>query len=328
MPSARKAKSPHVATIRGAHRVDLRRRGMSGLYGSRTNHPPHTASVLSVVKLAPIAVLAALALTLTSAAPGQRDGRDAAVRAKSKPTPLLPAQRVVLQGIDAARARGALDKAAYRADRAIVNRAARLVRSLPGARAGVVAESLSQAAELAHRLTAARSLTVFGQLSVTSSHMARQNPPSPGTDVTDADGIVYRFFSGRGYVFHPLGNFVALNTAIGQKRTAAAQRLANALLERGTPLPDGAVGWEYCFDYGGGRAPWISGMAQATAAQGFSGTAMLVGGDTHRLLAAARAAYRAIPGRLTMKLAAGPWVRLYGFNSDVVLNAQLQSALS
>ena len=88
------------------------------------------------------------------------------------------------------------------------------------------------------------------------------------------------------------------------------------------------MGWEYCFDYGGGRAPWLSGMAQATAAQGFAGAALLPGADTARLKAAARGAYRSIPGRLTMRLSEGPWVRLYGFNSDIVLNAQLQTALS
>ena len=147
--------------------------------------------------------------------------------------------------------------------------------------------------------------------------------------MTDADGVVYRYFAGRGYVFHPLGNFAALNTDLGAGRTGAAQRLAERCsLSAASPLPGGGMGWEYCFDYGGGRAPWLSGMAQATAAQGFAATAALGGADAPRLRAAARGAYRAIPGRLAMRLSEGPWVRLYGFNSDIVLNAQLQSALS
>jgi D-glucuronyl C5-epimerase C-terminus len=276
------------------------------------------------VKLTPIVLFAVLALTLTAAAPGQRAARHAHARAK----PLLPAQRIALQGIDRAAARGWIDHRSAAADRATVNRAARLIRHLPFSRSRVVADSLSQAAALAHRLNAPRALIVFGQLAVTSSHLARANPPPSHTDVTDADGVLYRFFSGRGFEFHPLGNFAALNTDLGAGRTAAAKRLAEALADRGVPLPGGGMGWEYCFDYGGGRAPWLSGMAQAAAAQGFAGAALLPGADSRRLNAAARGAYRSIPGRLAMRLAEGPWVRLYGFNSDIVLNAQLQSALS
>ena len=48
--------------------------------------------------------------------------------------------------------------------------------------------------------------------------------------------------------------------------------------------------------------------------------------DPTLALAAARA-YAAVPP-LTMQLSAGPWVRLYGFNREVVLNAQLQAVLS
>ena len=42
----------------------------------------------------------------------------------------------------------------------------------------------------------------------------------------------------------------------------------------------------------------------------------------------ARAAYRVIPGRLLTSVAAGPWIRLYSFQSLRVLNAQLQAVLS
>ena len=276
------------------------------------------------MKLAPIVLFAVLALALTAAAPGQRTARHAHARVN----PLLPAQRIALQGIERAVARGLIDHRSAAADRATVNRAARLIGHLPWARSSVVAASLSQAAALADRLTGPRARVVFGQLSVTSSHLAHANPPPPHTDVTDADGVLYRFFSGRGYEFHPLGNFAALTLDLGAGRAVAAKRLAGALMERGVPLPGGGMGWEYCFDYGGGRAPWLSGMAQAFAAQGFAGAALLAGADTRRLKAAARAAYRSIPGRLAMRLSEGPWVRLYGFNSDVVLNAQLQSALS
>ena len=42
----------------------------------------------------------------------------------------------------------------------------------------------------------------------------------------------------------------------------------------------------------------------------------------------ARAAYRAIPSHLLTSVAAGPWIRLYSFQSLRVLNAQLQAVIS
>ena len=83
--------------------------------------------------------------------------------------------------------------------------------------------------------------------------------------------------------------------------------------------------WEYSFNFGFGRPPWASGMAQAVAAQALSRAAALLEDPTSR--AAAARAYAAVPP-LTLQLPTGPWVRLYGFNREVVLNAQLQAVLS
>jgi hypothetical protein len=133
---------------------------------------------------------------------------------------------------------------------------------------------------------------------------------------------------GTGFEFHPLGNFAALNAAVAAKNEAATARLAMALAARGVPEAGGGTAFEYYFDYGGGRAPWTSGFAQAVAAQAFARAAALDTTDAPTLLAAARSAYRAIPGRLVRQTAFGPWIKLYSFNRAVVLNAQLQSAIS
>ena len=90
----------------------------------------------------------------------------------------------------------------------------------------------------------------------------------------------------------------------------------------------GGIAWEYFFDYSGGRAPWLSGMAQAVAAQAFARTAALVPDQETALMREARAAYRAIPSHLLTSVAAGPWIRLYSFQSLRVLNAQLQAIVS
>jgi hypothetical protein len=211
---------------------------------------------------------------------------------------------------------------------AVVERTARLASLLPPGRAEVLRSQLSQAAAIAPKLTAPRAAAIFGQLAANDDWFAHRGPVAPQTDVTDADGIVYRYFSGRGFEFHPLGNFAALNAAVASRNVAATSRLATALAARGVPEPGGGIDFEYYFDYGGGRAPWTSGFAQAVAAQALARAAALDTADSTSLLAAAHGAFRAIPGRLVRSTSFGPWIKLYSFNGAVVLNAQLQSAIS
>src|SRR5207302_5410500 len=68
-------------------------------------------------------------------------------------------------------------------------------------------------------------------------------------------------------------------------------------------------------------------MAQAVGAQAFARAASLVTDESADLLREAAASFRVVP-RLTVNLAAGPWIRLYSFSKNPVLNAQLQSVIS
>jgi hypothetical protein len=97
---------------------------------------------------------------------------------------------------------------------------------------------------------------------------------------------------------------------------------------RGVYQHGGGIGFEYLFPFGGGRAPWLSGMAQAVAAQAFARAATLVPERADAYQREAQSAYRLIPRRLLTQVAAGPWIRLYAFNAMPVLNAQLQAVLS
>ncbi len=237
------------------------------------------------------------------------------------------AERVALAAITRLAGSGQLDAAEAGADRSAVARAARLADLLPPARAAPVASALAQVAAVAARLTAPRALALFGQLTVNDDWFARRGPPPAQTDVTDAEGVVYRYFPGAAFEFHPLANFTALNGDATSKNVAATTALAAALVARGIPA-DGGIGWEYYFDFAGGRAPWLSGFVQAVAAQAFARAARLLPDETSELMAEADAAYRTIPHGLLQYPSAGPWIRLYGFNHDVVLNAQLQTAIS
>ena len=239
-----------------------------------------------------------------------------------------PAHKVVLKAIARQEAKGHITPGEAARFRSAVNRAALLSGRLPPSRSTPLASQLRQAAAIAPKLTAPRARALFGQIEANDNWFARHGPPPPRTDITDSDGVVYRYFAGKGFEFHPLGNFAALNAAAASRNVAATQRLALALADRGVPAVGGATDWEYYFDYGGGRAPWLSGFAQAVAAQSFARAAALDPADAPRLLATARAAFKAIPGRLTHGTGFGPWIRLYSFNNAVVLNAQLQSEIS
>jgi D-glucuronyl C5-epimerase-like protein len=235
---------------------------------------------------------------------------------------------VVKSGLASASAKGVLsadDAARYAA---VVDRAVALSRRLPPARANAFAAAVHEAAGLAGRYTTPRALTVFGGLEANMRQLASAPPPRKTADVLGEDGedgVVYRYFSGRGYQFHPLANFARLNVLAARGDVEGTRRLSAALLARAIPAAGGLV-WEYPFSFGGGRAPWTSGMAQAVAAQAFSRAAASTGDSS--LLAVATRAYRPLAHSLVRPVTGGLWIRLYSFSSLSVLNAQLQAAVS
>lgn len=195
-------------------------------------------------------------------------------------------------------------------DRGILYRANRDIRFLPKLRGQIIRAQLAQLAPRWDSYVRPRALALFEQVRTNCEYLETHRVPDHRVDVAGDDGVVYRWFPGEGLEFHPLASFSAL-------ANSRDPNLAAALLARGIPR-GGALVWEYPFPFGSGRPPWTSGMAQALAAQAFA----RVG-----LADAARRAYLAVPG-LTMQTSAGPWIRLYSFSPEVVLNAQLQTIVS
>ena len=232
---------------------------------------------------------------------------------------------LIEKGLGAAVAAGRLtaDERALYASTA--RRAVADLRALPPSRADELRAVLVDVAAQWRAYTRPRALTLFSTLAVNRQQLAEPRPLVTGRDLVDPDGVVYRHISGHGFVFHPLANFARLNNLVIAGDLASAEKLADSLLARAVPWKGGLV-WEYLFPFGSGRAPWISGMAEAVAAQalGRIGDAL----SDPDLLGAADAAYAAIPGRLVMSLSAGPWIELYSFSRTTVLNAQLQTAVS
>jgi len=213
------------------------------------------------------------------------------------------------------------DAQRYRRD---VSRALRDVSRLAPLRARLIRSQLSQLTPLWSSYTSPRALTLFGQLEANLSYLETQRVPTTAMDITDDDGVVYRWFPNLGFEFHPLASFGALNNAAAAQSTDETQTLADALVARAIPRGPRLI-WEYQFRFGIGRPPWASGLAQAVAAQALARSAALLD-DTALGTAALRAFSSVSP--LTMNLSSGPWIRLYGFDSEVVLNAQLQAVVS
>jgi hypothetical protein len=77
--------------------------------------------------------------------------------------------------------------------------------------------------------------------------------------------LVWQWFPGQGLQFHPLANFAKLNQ-LWASRSPDMGALLDELLALRVPRA-GGIAWEYDFAFGGGRPPWVSGLAQGTAVQ-------------------------------------------------------------
>jgi hypothetical protein len=210
-------------------------------------------------------------------------------------------------------------------DRGILARANAALPKLGGARYANLQQVVKDVAARSSQFTAPRALVLFGMLDENVRYFGAQGPPAPQADVVGADKVVYRYFPGHGLQFHPLANFAALNSHLAAGRLDSARTLAAALQARAIPS-GGASVWEYEWPFGGGRAPWTSGMAQAVAAQALARAGQRLGDET--LTTLSHDAFRAIPGKLVMQVAQGTWVKLYSFSRMAVFNAQLQTTVS
>jgi hypothetical protein len=208
--------------------------------------------------------------------------------------------------------------------RAAVSRALSDTKRLAPLRASAIGSQLSQLTPLSDSYTSPRALSLFSQLEANLSYLETHALPTTRVDITDEDGVVYRWFPHLGFEFHPLANFGALNNDAASENLDTTRTLADALLARAIPHGNRLI-WEYQFRFGGGRPPWASGMAQAVAAQALARSSALLADPN--LGAAAVRAFASVPPFL-LSLSTGPWIRLYGFNGQVVLNAQLQAIVS
>jgi hypothetical protein len=139
--------------------------------------------------------------------------------------------------------------------------------------------------------------------------------------------LVWQWFPGQGLQFHPLANFAKLNQ-LWASRSDDMSQLLDELLALRVPRAGGTA-WEYYFAFGGGRPPWVSGLAQGTGIQSITRVAQRTGRQEEVFPIADQALgvfETATPAGVRVDTANGPHYALYSFDPGLrVINGFLQA---
>ena len=84
--------------------------------------------------------------------------------------------------------------------------------------------------------------------------------------------LVWQYYPGSGLQLQMLGNFGKLNGLWGGRENDRLAFMLDELLPLAAERA-GGLAWEYYFSFGGGRPPWVSGLAQGTAVQALARSA-------------------------------------------------------
>ena len=251
------------------------------------------------------------------------------------------ARRATARALAKARDRQAISLADYTRYRRLVSRARSTHRRLRDARkrelGAVIA--LVDGMALRRQLTASRMPAVFLILRRNTQYWPRMPFPANRDRVTfRGSRLTFEYYAGNGLQLQPLVNFKEANLMHGAcvKDTgvpcdrAGLARLLDELIAT-SARRGGFLTWEYYFYFGGGRPPWISGMAQATAIQALGRASQLL--DDRRYLETARAAFGAFTtpppaGVRTVGPFGGVHYLQYSFAPRLyIINAFLQSLI-
>jgi D-glucuronyl C5-epimerase C-terminus len=279
-------------------------------------------------------------------APSVAPDRDGASARSPAERARVPSARTVRGALRRAHAVGAIDRSTYRVRGRTLRRARAVAGRLTGRARIAMVGALATVGDLAARrlLSADRMRVAFLALRRNAQLLARGTVPAPGERFTfGGDPAVFQYFPGHGLVFHPLGSFGRVNARAricveqrvqaergGERCRARAVRRALDRLSGLAVRRGGFTAWEYLVPYGGGRAPWISAMAQAVAIQALARGAKALGVRRWRSIAedALGAFERATPTGVRVAVPTGTDYALYSFAPSLrILNGSLQALL-
>ena len=142
--------------------------------------------------------------------------------------------------------------------------------------------------------------------------------------------LVWQYYPGSGLQLQMLGNFGKLNGLWGGRENDRLAVMLDELLLLAAERA-GGLAWEYYFGFGGGRPPWVSGLAQGTAVQALarSATRLKRQADVLPIAQRALAVFEApTPQGVRVPAEHGSHYAIYSFAPDLrVLNGFIQSLI-
>ena len=179
------------------------------------------------------------------------------------------------------RRRGAIDAATEVARLAAYDRARSTSRRLTGVRRAELTGALGVIDGITARreLTPSRLIPLWTMLERNERWWRTGPLPGSGQRVQfEGSEVLWQYVPGQGLHAHPLANFGRLNGLWqgGRRYEGRMGVLMDELLALRAERA-GGIAWEYYFAFGPSRAPWVSGMAQATALQALARAAERLG---------------------------------------------------
>jgi hypothetical protein len=225
---------------------------------------------------------------------------------------------------------GAAYKATYTKARSVV-------RHLPASRKRELRGAMSVVEGLVKRdaLPGARMPAAFTQLERNVEWWTAHGPPASSAATGGlprvafpGDPIVLQWYPGQGLAIQWLATFGKANALWQAQRTDELRLLLDRAIALAGRRGNGLLSWEYLLAFGGGRAPWVSSIAQGTGIQAFTRGAQLLGNPAY--LDVARQALGLFetppPTGIAVDADGGRHYLLYSFAPRMrVLNAFLQS---
>jgi hypothetical protein len=239
--------------------------------------------------------------------------------------------------VDAAVTAGTVTPDQGAAYKATYTKARSVVRHLPASRKRELRGAMSVVEGLVKRdaLPAARMPAAFTQLERNVEWWTAHGPPGSSAATGGlprvtfpGDPIVLQWYPGQGLAIQWLATFGKANALWQAQRTDELRLLLDRAIALAGLRGNGLLSWEYLLAFGGGRAPWVSSIAQGTGIQALTRGAALLGNPAY--LDVARQALGLFetrpPTGLAVDADGGRHYLLYSFAPRMrVLNAFLQS---
>lgn len=258
----------------------------------------------------------------------------AAIAAAAFALPAAAGAATVNGSISKLQAAGSIDATKAAAARKAYSDARSLRKRLTDTRRTAMTHQIRTVESMArqNRITADRVTPLFQTLQVNTDWFRDNGPRNAGTDerFSRTGRIIFQYFSGQGWEFHPLSNFAKLN-AVWTVKSAAARRslgkYAHELLAWGVNR-NGALTWEYYFPFSGSKAPFISSISQGTAVQALARSGRAV--EDARLFEAAKQATLSfeVSAPVGLKISRDYGFHYLGYSGNrrsLILNMFLQS---